>query len=64
MRRDGKEYEIAFRARQNGRKAAGGGHSDRTGTMVTFWPDPEIFKETTVVTITTRWRRVSVRWPF
>lgn len=48
VRRDGKAYEIAFDHGKTSEKLHEIGTSKHTGTTVTFWPDPEIFKETTV----------------
>src|SRR5690348_5995641 len=46
IHRDGGHYEMAF---ENGGDPIGPlrkvGPSDRTGTIVTFWPDPEIMEE-------------------
>lgn len=46
VRRDGKEYEISFDHGKTKEKLHEIGKSKKTGTTVTFWPDPEIFKET------------------
>lgn len=46
--RDGKEYAIAFSRGKTVEKLHVIGNSKRTGTKVTFWPDPEIFKEGTI----------------
>ncbi|WP_417755984.1 DNA gyrase subunit B, partial [Senegalimassilia anaerobia] len=48
VRRDGKEYQIAFKQGKTCEKLHEVGTSDHTGTTVTFWPDPEIFTETTI----------------
>ena len=48
VRRDGKEYEISFSRGKTVEKLHEVGKSKHTGTTVTFWPDPEIFTETTV----------------
>ena len=48
VRRDGKEYQIAFEQGKTCEKLHEVGTSDHTGTTVTFWPDPEIFTETTI----------------
>ncbi len=48
VRRDGKEYEISFDHGKTSEKLHEIGVTKTTGTTVTFWPDPEIFKETTV----------------
>ena len=47
VRRDGKEYEISFDHGKTKEKLHEIGMAEETGTTVTFWPDPEIFKETT-----------------
>lgn len=47
VRRDGKEYEISFDHGKTKEKLHEIGKTKKTGTTVTFWPDPEIFKETT-----------------
>jgi len=46
VRRDGKEYEIAFEYGKTTEKLHVVGKSRKTGSTVTFWPDPEIFTET------------------
>jgi DNA gyrase subunit B len=46
--RDGKEYAISMERGKTSEKLHVIGNTKRTGTKVTFWPDPEIFKETTV----------------
>ena len=48
VRRDGKEYEIAFERGKTVEKLHEIGSAKHTGTTVTFWPDPEIFTETTL----------------
>ena len=48
VRRDGKEYEIAFERGKTVEKLHEIGSAQDTGTTVTFWPDPEIFTETTI----------------
>ncbi len=48
VRRDGKEYEIDFSRGATVTKLHEVGKSKHTGTTVTFWPDPEIFTETTI----------------
>lgn len=48
VRRDGKEYEISFDHGKTKEKLHEIGKAKHTGTTVTFWPDPEIFRETTV----------------
>ena len=46
--RDGNEYEMEFERGKTLTKLRKLGKTKRTGTSVTFWPDPEIFTETTV----------------
>lgn len=46
--RDGKRYEITFSRGKTVEKLHVVGDSKHTGTTVRFWPDPEIFTETTV----------------
>lgn len=53
VRRDGKEYEISFEHGKTSEKLHEIGATKTTGTTVTFWPDPEIFKETTVYDFST-----------
>lgn len=53
VRRDGKEYEISFDHGKTFEKLHEIGATKTTGTTVTFWPDPEIFKETTVYDFST-----------
>ena len=48
VRRDGKEYEIAFERGKTVEKLKEVGKARKTGTTVTFWPDPLIFTETTI----------------
>ena len=62
VRRDGKEYKIAFDHGKTVEPLAEIGKADGTGTTVTFWPDPEIFKETTEFnfsTLANRFREMS-----
>ncbi len=62
VRRDGKEYEISFDHGKTKEKLHEIGTSEETGTTVTFWPDAEIFRETTVYdfdTLKTRFREMS-----
>ena len=47
VRRDGKEYEIAFEYGKTSEKLHEVGKSKHTGTTVSFWPDPTIFTEST-----------------
>lgn len=53
VRRDSKEYEISFDHGKTSEKLHEIGATKTTGTTVTFWPDPEIFKETTVYDFST-----------
>lgn len=46
--RDGGCYQISFERGKTVEKLKKVGPSKKTGTKVTFWPDPEIFTETTV----------------
>ena len=62
VRRDGKEYEISFDHGKTKEKLHEVGTSEHSGTTVTFWPDPEIFRETTIFdyeTLKTRFREMS-----
>ena len=62
VRRDGKEYEIDFDHGHTKTKLHEIGAADHTGTKVTFWPDPEIFAETTVYdydTLAARFREMA-----
>ncbi|WP_165062730.1 MULTISPECIES: DNA topoisomerase (ATP-hydrolyzing) subunit B [unclassified Adlercreutzia] len=47
VRRDGKEYSIGFDHGKTATKLHEIGRAKGTGTKTTFWPDPEIFTETT-----------------
>ncbi len=46
--RDGKKYQIAFEYGKTVEKLHEIGTSKKTGTKTTFWPDPQIFTETTI----------------
>ena len=46
--RDGNVYEMEFSRGKTTSKLKKVGTSKHTGTTITFWPDPEIFTETTV----------------
>lgn len=46
VRRDGTEYEISFDHGKTKEKLHKIGSARKTGTSVTFYPDPEIFRET------------------
>ena len=62
VRRDGKEYQIAFDHGVTCEKLHEVGTSEHTGTTVTFWPDAEIFTETTVFdygTLAARFREMA-----
>ncbi len=62
VKRDGKEYKIAFDHGKTVEPLKEIGTAEGTGTTVTFWPDPEIFKETTEYNFTTlanRFREMS-----
>ena len=62
VRRDGTEYEISFDHGKTKEKLHKIGSTKTTGTTVTFWPDPEIFQETTVYdygTLAARFREMS-----
>lgn len=48
VRRDGREYAISFERGKTVEKLHEIGTSKHNGTTVTFWPDPEVFTETTV----------------
>ncbi len=62
VKRDGAEYKIAFTQGKTTEKLHKIGKAEGTGTKVTFWPDPEIFTETTVFnyeTLATRFREMA-----
>jgi len=62
VRRDGKEYEIVLERGKTVEKLHEVGRSRKTGTTVTFWPDPEIFTDTCVYdfeTLQTRFREMA-----
>lgn len=62
VRRDGTEYEISFDHGKTKEKLHKIGSTKHTGTTVTFWPDSEIFQETTVYdynTLAARFREMS-----
>ena len=48
VRRDGKEYEITLNKGKTTEKLHEVGRSRKTGTTVTFWPDPDIFTDTCI----------------
>ena len=60
--RDGKKYQIEFTRGKTSTKLHEIGTSKHSGTSVTFWPDPEIFTETTVYdydTLANRFREMA-----
>ena len=62
VKRDGKEYEIDFDHGHTATKLHEIGSADHTGTKVTFWPDAEIFTETTIYdydTLAARFREMA-----
>lgn len=62
VRRDKKEYEISFERGKTKEKLHEVGTAKNTGTKVTFWPDPEIFTETTIYdyeTLANRFREMA-----
>ena len=62
VKRGGKEYEIDFDHGHTATKLHEIGSADHTGTKVTFWPDPEIFAETTIYdydTLAARFREMA-----
>ena len=62
IRRDGKEYEIDFERGKTKTKLHEIGKAKGTGTKTTFWPDPEVFTETTVFdydTLANRFREMA-----
>ncbi|MCI9130293.1 MAG: DNA topoisomerase (ATP-hydrolyzing) subunit B [Eggerthellaceae bacterium] len=62
VRRDGYEYEMEFERGDTKTKLHKVGKANGTGTMVTFWPDPEIFTETTTFdfdTLANRFREMA-----
>ena len=62
VKRDGKEYEISCERGKTVEKLHVIGPATNTGTKVTFWPDPEIFTDTTVFdfdTLATRFREMA-----
>ena len=62
VRRDGSEYHIAFDHGKTIEKLTKIGPAKGTGTKTTFWPDPEIFTETTVYdydTLANRFREMA-----
>lgn len=62
VKRDGKEYAIDFDHGKTATKLHEIGSAKGTGTKTTFWPDPEIFTETTVFdfdTLANRFREMA-----
>ena len=62
VRRDGKEYSIDFERGKTAHKLHEIGKAKGTGTKTTFWPDPEIFTETTIFdydTLANRFREMA-----
>ncbi|WP_165042850.1 DNA topoisomerase (ATP-hydrolyzing) subunit B [Adlercreutzia sp. ZJ138] len=62
VKRDGGEYQIAFDHGKTVEKLKRIGAATGTGTKTTFWPDPEIFTETTVfdyMTLANRFREMA-----
>ena len=62
VRRDGQDYAISFERGKTVEKLHVVGKARGTGTTVTFWPDPEIFTETTVFdyeTLENRFREIA-----
>ena len=62
VKRDGKEYSIGFDRGVTTQKLHVVGNAKKTGTKVTFWPDPAIFTETTVFdfdTLANRFREMA-----
>ena len=60
--RDGKLYKIAFERGKTVEKLREIGTSKHTGTTINFWPDPEIFTDTTVFdydTLANRFREMA-----
>lgn len=60
--RDGYEYEMDFERGKTKTKLHKLGKTNKQGTKVTFWPDPEIFTETTVFdfdTLASRFREMA-----
>ncbi len=62
VKRDGFEYEINFDHGKTSQKLRQIGKAKGTGTKTTFWPDPEIFTETTIYdydTLANRFREMA-----
>lgn len=62
VRRDGKLYEMAFEKGKTVEKLKEVGNARKTGSITRFWPDPEIFEETTefdYITLQSRLREMA-----
>ena len=62
VKRDGGIFEMAFERGKTVEKLHRVGETNETGTMITFWPDPEIFTDTTVYdynTLASRFREMA-----
>ena len=62
VRREGKEYEIELERGKTTTKLHEIGKARKTGTTVTFWPDPDIFTDTCVYdfdTLQSRFREMA-----
>ena len=62
VRRDGKEYEIELERGKTTTKLHEIGKARKTGTTVTFWPDPDIFTDTCIYdfdTLQSRFREMA-----
>jgi len=62
VKRDGEEHAISFKRGKTVEKLYRVGKARGTGTKVSFWPDPEIFTETTVFdydTLANRFREMA-----
>ena len=62
VKRDGSLYAIAFERGKTVEKLERIGNANGTGTKTTFWPDPEIFTDTTVYdydTLANRFREMA-----
>lgn len=60
--RDGKKYTMECERGKTTQKLKEVGKADKSGTVITFWPDPEVFTETTVYdydTLATRFREMA-----
>ncbi|MGI6106167.1 MAG: DNA topoisomerase (ATP-hydrolyzing) subunit B [Raoultibacter sp.] len=62
VRRDGSEHMISFKQGKTDEKLHRAGSAKTDGTKITFWPDPEIFTETTIFdydTLANRFREMA-----